>query len=407
MKKILLIIILFFCFLNYIKAETFYGEYRLVDDIGEYKDDLLKIEKGKLYNTYKNKYIDMGYMLENNEYIKDENDYVEKYTNINKNDIGDEYIKLKSINKNSYLLQFRVFKSYMKIYEVEIYYKNKKLSYGFINNPSSKLSNIVDNDYITYIDCAEIQNFYVNLYNHYNSSDITIIIYTDDDVDYNFLLSFGDYTTNITLHNKNKNKHIISFNNEEVKINYEYMGFKKLYRYYKEEKEVLNNYVEYSNNILEDDYIEFDTYYVRDKLILNDIMIINNSEQKAEDFIEYSSDKVNVECTIDYNVNGKYICEYILNDISVKRNIIVNIPNVEEMKLNEIRNNVNNISKVIENNIDDKSVVLVNNDKNKIKEIRKINTIIHKNNLIKYIKYIIIVNLIIIEIILFIKKKKK
>jgi len=407
MKKILLIIILFFCFLNYIKAETFYGEYRLVDDIGEYKDDLLKIEKVKLYNTYKNKYIDMGYMLENNEYIKDENDYVEKYTNINKNDIGDEYIKLKSINKNSYLLQFRVFKSYMKIYEVEIYYKNKKLSYGFINNPSSKLSNIVDNDYITYIDCAEIQNFYVNLYNHYNSSDITIIIYTDDDVDYNFLLSFGDYTTNITLHNKNKNKHIISFNNEEVKINYEYMGFKKLYRYYKEEKEVLNNYVEYSNNILEDDYIEFDTYYVRDKLILNDIMIINNSEQKAEDFIEYSSDKVNVECTIDYNVNGKYICEYILNDISVKRNIIVNIPNVEEMKLNEIRNNVNNISKVIENNIDDKSVVLVNNDKNKIKEIRKINTIIHKNNLIKYIKYIIIVNLIIIEIILFIKKKKK
>jgi len=407
MKKILLIIILFFCFLNYIKAETFYGEYRLVDDIGEYKDDLLKIEKVKLYNTYKNKYIDMGYMLENNEYIKDENDYVEKYTNINKNDIGDEYIKLKSINKNSYLLQFRVFKSYMKIYEVEIYYKNKKLSYGFINNPSSKLSNIVDNDYITYIDCAEIQNFYVNLYNHYNSSDITIIIYTDDDVDYNFLLSFGDYTTNITLHNKNKNKNIISFNNEEVKINYEYMGFKKLYRYYKEEKEVLNNYVEYSNNILEDDYIEFDTYYVRDKLILNDIMIINNSEQKAEDFIEYSSDKVNVECTIDYNVNGKYICEYILNDISVKRNIIVNIPNVEEMKLNEIRNNVNNISKVIENNIDDKSVVLVNNDKNKIKEIRKINTIIHKNNLIKYIKYIIIVNLIIIEIILFIKKKKK
>jgi len=407
MKKILLIIILFFCFLNYIKAETFYGEYRLVDDIGEYKDDLLKIEKVKLYNTYKNKYIDMGYMLENNEYIKDENDYVEKYTNINKNDIGDEYIKLKSINKNSYLLQFRVFKSYMKIYEVEIYYKNKKLSYGFINNPSSKLSNIVDNDYITYMDCVEIQNFYVNLYNHYNSSDITIIIYTDDDVDYNFLLSFGDYTTNITLHNKNKNKHIISFNNEEVKINYEYMGFKKLYRYYKEEKEVLNNYVEYSNNILEDDYIEFDTYYVRDKLILNDIMIINNSEQKAEDFIEYSSDKVNVECTIDYNVNGKYICEYILNDISVKRNIIVNIPNVEEMKLNEIRNNVNNISKVIENNIDDKSVVLVNNDKNKIKEIRKINTIIHKNNLIKYIKYIIIVNLIIIEIILFIKKKKK
>ena len=32
MKKVLLVIILIFCFINYVKAETFYGEYRLVED---------------------------------------------------------------------------------------------------------------------------------------------------------------------------------------------------------------------------------------------------------------------------------------------------------------------------------------------------------------------------------------
>jgi len=342
----------------------------------------------------------------------DEKDYIEEYTTINENDIGDEYIKVKSINKNSYLIQFRDFKSHMKIYELEIYYKNKKLSFSFINNPSSKLSNIIDNDYSSYIDCNEIRDFYVNLYDFYNSNDIIIKLYTDDDIDYKFLLTFGDYSKYITLHNKNKNKHIISFDNKDSKTEYKFMGLKKIYRYYKEEKKVLNYYVENGNNLLIDDYIELDIYYKRDKLILNDIMIIRNRNEKVEDFIEYSSDKVDINCNINYDVNGNYLCKFILNDILVERNINVNIPLIEEsIKDKEINyNNVNNIGNNKLNKPDylrDNNIKTITHIKkiSEEKEIDKLN--IHKNNLIKYIKYIIILILIIIEIILFIKKKKK
>ena len=416
MKKALLVIILIFCFINYVKAETFYGKYRLVEDYGEYKDDLLKIDKVKLYNTYKNIYVDMGYMLDNDEYIKDEKDYIEEYVDINENDIGDEYIKIKTINKDSYFIQFRNFKSNMKIYEVEIYYKDKKMSYGFINNPSSKLFNITDNDHSTYIDCDEISNFYINLYNYYNSKDISIKIYTDDNIDYNFLLAFGNYSTYITLHNNNKNKHIISFDNENNTTKYEFKGFKKLYRYYDEEKEVLNYYVENGDNLLSNDYIEFDIYYIRDKIVLNDIMIITNPNEKVEDFIDYSSSKVDINCNIDYKVNGNYLCKFKLNDILVDRNIVVNIPKKNEsVEYKEKNNNEinividdyikNNELNKISNIIDDNNIIVkeINNKKEKA----KLNVNTHKNNLIKYIKYIIIVNLIIIEIILFIKKKKK
>lgn len=415
MKKILLFIILFFISFNYVNAETFYGEYRLVDDYSTYKDDLLKIENIKLYNTFKVNYIDMGYMLDNNEFIKDENDYKEEYISIDENEIGDEYIKVSSSENSTYMIQFKNFESSLKIYEVEIFYKDKKLPYGFIYGIDEKLFNITDNDYSTFIDSNEISNFYLNLYSRYNIKELNIKIYTNE-LDSKFLLSLGDISTFITLH-KNKNKHIITFDSEDNSTIYEFKGFKNLYRYYKEEKEILNNYVDYGNNILLDDYIEFDIYYIRDKLILDDIMIINNQNQKIEDFIEYSSDKVNIECNIDYNVNGKYTCEYILNDISVKRDIIVNIPFIEDIKLKETNNNnyikettykVKRIKKINDEPIKLDNDIELNLLKNNIDKQNKKDIVnIRKNKLLKYIKYVTIFILFIIEIILFIKKKKK
>ena len=51
MKKIVVIIILFFSFFNYVKGETYYGDYRLVDDAGSYIEELLKIETINLFHN--------------------------------------------------------------------------------------------------------------------------------------------------------------------------------------------------------------------------------------------------------------------------------------------------------------------------------------------------------------------
>ena len=44
-----------------------------------------------------------------NEYIKDEKEFIEKYLPINETEFGDEYIKVRTSNKSTYMIQFRNF----------------------------------------------------------------------------------------------------------------------------------------------------------------------------------------------------------------------------------------------------------------------------------------------------------
>jgi len=426
MKKVVLIIILFFSFFNYVKGETYYGEYRLVSDIGSYTNDLLKIETTKLYNTYKNNYIDMGYMIDNSDYIKDENDYKEDYTNINENELGDEYIKIKTNDNKTTSIIIDDLDNDLLINEIEIYNQDKKIYFDFLGPNKEVLKKIKDTDLNTYINLKDTNGAYITLYNSYKISDITIMFYTSDIVDSELKLILSDTTPTITLH-KNKNKHIITFNNDlEDEIIYEFKGFKKLYRYFKEEKEILNNYVETGDNIVLEDYIEINDYYIRDKLVLKDNIIIESKSDKITDFIEYSSNEVNINCNIDYSVNGIYNCSFLLNDIFVEKDVTVNILDIneiseEKIELKEQENIVEEQKeKIIEQVIEepeDEINELDNNIKTE-KKIKKLNNIItptkvkidednNKEKLINIIKYIIIINLIFVEIILFIKKKKK
>ena len=69
MKKIILFISLIL-FIRNVDAETFYGTYYKVDNIYNEPTDEIKKEEYKLYNTYKINFIDLGYLQENNEYVK-------------------------------------------------------------------------------------------------------------------------------------------------------------------------------------------------------------------------------------------------------------------------------------------------------------------------------------------------
>ena len=100
MKKILFIVVCLFIFNLQIYAETYYGDYYLVGHEEMDLSDVVKKEEIKLYNTYKLEKIDMGYMLENDLYNKDLNDFKEEFVfNDIYNKDTEEEVSLNVINE--------------------------------------------------------------------------------------------------------------------------------------------------------------------------------------------------------------------------------------------------------------------------------------------------------------------
>ena len=443
-KKIIFFIVLLFIFYKNVYGETYYGEYREVIEIGDYKNDEIKIDSYKLYNTYNLEYIDMGYMLENYEYIKDGTDFKEELINVDINEYSDEYINNK-INNNvtTYINILNKSTNSIKINELEIYADGYKRSFGYIGEKVD-ISALYDDDLNTYYEINANELFRINIYISYLIRDIKIIIHTKDENNYPLKLTLRNNDYDILLNNNNHNKHIITFNSELE--SYEYKAMKTLYRYFKEEKVKLNNYVKEGENILEEDYIIYNDFYVRDKLVLKDNLIINHSNMDVFDLIEYSTNNVKINCDINYKVNGTYKCEFIVSDIKVIKDITINIPSeknnfTEEIKeSNENLYNNENISNKINKveNVKDKdkntykknrATIVIDNETEKeiTKKISKeketpkktnsniidekkskVNVNKEKDkNLTNIVKIVIFINVILIEFILFIKKRKR
>lgn len=111
MKKIILFLLLLNISRVIVSAETIYGEYYKVDSVSNYIEDEIKVESYNVYNTYRLEYEDMGYIEDNDLYIKDKNDYIiknydynvlintsSKYESINSLVIGDLNMHSKYMN---------------------------------------------------------------------------------------------------------------------------------------------------------------------------------------------------------------------------------------------------------------------------------------------------------------------
>ena len=445
-KKIIFIIIIVLCFYKNVYAETFYGEYRLVNEYDKYKEDEVLIEKYKIYNTYKKEYIDLGYMKDNNIYIKDENDYIEETIYDLEND---EYIEIVTPTKDTFEFTLYNLPLFTKINELEIYIDNKKYNYFIYNRHmlGNTINNMNDNDYDTIFN--HVNDKYITLlFYRTDIENIKIIIYTEECKDANFELTLTYNKIPITLTNNKKNKHIITFKYDET-IDYEQINYInkktiKLYKYYKENIIKLNNYVRNGDNIIIDDYKDIYNIYVRDKLVLKDKLVINKKNTKVLDLIEYSTDDVLVDCNnIDYNKNDKYTCNFILNDIKISKEITIDIKenmeinniifselkeNVEEtQELSEIKeeitkdiiknvssypkNKIIKMKKLKKNNLKNNNNTTTKNTSTTTKPIIKISqdNVKEKDNkyMFKIVKYLIILNFIIIKIILYLKKRNR
>ena len=422
MKKILIVI---FLFPIIVKAETFYSDYKLTKSLDNLDKDLYKIEAIKKYNTFNYIKKDLGYLEENNNYIKDEKDYIEKTIessnydeNKEQNIIIHPYVNNKT---NSIYISFKYQHFYLKIYEVEVYVNDKKINYT-TNLDIAK--NIMDNDYNTYyIPFLWFKSIGIFFEETYDLNDIKLIIYASSTIDESISIDtmFG-YKINLNKNNTKKYNIYFKFDNN-YKVDYYYLSKEKLYKYYYLEKEILNKYEEYNPNInlILNDYIVEKKYYKRDKLVLKDKIIFKNKSDNIEDFIEYKTDNVSYTCDINKEINGNYLCEFkIGNKVYLKR-VIVDIYDKEDSNSNilENRNNFENKTYQVKNiNYNKKTTKkkIINNKKviNKTNTLNKknINNNINNDNVIElndnknnYLKILIILILMCINIFL-IKKSK-
>ena len=422
MKKILIVI---FLFPIIVKAETFYSDYKLTKSLDNLDKDLYKIETIKKYNTFNYIKKDLGYLEENNNYIKDEKDYIEKTIessnydeNKEQNIIIHPYVNNKT---NSIYISFKYQHFYLKIYEVEVYVNDKKINYT-TNLDIAK--NIMDNDYNTYyIPFLWFKSIGIFFEETYDLNDIKLIIYASSTIDESISIDtmFG-YKINLNKNNTKKYNIYFKFDNN-YKVDYYYLSKEKLYKYYYLEKEILNKYEEYNPNInlILNDYIVEKKYYKRDKLVLKDKIIFKNKSDNIEDFIEYKTDNVSYTCDINKEINGNYLCEFkIGNKVYLKR-VIVDIYDKDDSNSNilENGNNFENKTYQVKNiNYNKKTTKkkIINNKKviNKTNTLNKknINNNINNDNVIElndnknnYLKILIILILMCINIFL-IKKSK-
>lgn len=422
MKKILIVI---FLFPIIVKAETFYSDYKLTKSLDNLDKDLYKIETIKKYNTFNYIKKDLGYLEENNNYIKDEKDYIEKTIessnydeNKEQNIIIHPYVNNKT---NSIYISFKYQHFYLKIYEVEVYVNDKKINYT-TNLDIAK--NIMDNDYNTYyIPFLWFKSIGIFFEETYDLNDIKLIIYASSTIDESISIDtmFG-YKINLNKNNTKKYNIYFKFDNN-YKVDYYYLSKEKLYKYYYLEKEILNKYEEYNpnNNLILNDYIVEKKYYKRDKLVLKDKIIFKNKSDNIENFIEYKTDNVSYTCDINKEINGNYLCEFkIGNKVYLKR-VIVDIDDKEDNNniILENGNNFENKTYQVEKINYNKKITkknIINNKKviNKTNTLNKknINNNINNDNVIElndnknnYLKILIILILMCINIFL-IKKSK-
>ena len=431
--KIILLLIILLLSKN-VFASTYYGDYYETDVLINYSD-IGYIHQIKKYNTYTINRVDLGYIEDDDMSECDLDDYViseENFVaNINTNVKFTKYILINGLVSN------------YKIYEIEIYNKDELLNYNIYKyTVTGNYNNVNDSNYDTYYSLSnKSKTLQLELDDYYNAEDLIVKMYIKSDIDIEMGLSLGEYKYVILDENYDKYPYIIKFNNDNSNYDNVYsVNTNELYRHYKNEKVVNNVYVENGDNIIEDDYIIEDKYYKRDKLVLEDNIVINNNIYDINDFIFYKTNDVKVNCNVDINTNGKYVCNFILNDINVTKDVYVDINSniIEDYNDEKLLNNIIDTNEDIETNniVNDNEVYEMsqyiedeiisydtkgidyykeNVDNKGFKDVKKSN-MNNKINVIKYdnkeeisllIKFIIAIIFIIIDLILIIKRKRK
>ena len=411
--KKLLLLYLIAMFPNIVNA----NEYHKIEGTCIESENCIK-EEIKKYNTYSIKYIDMGYMEENDDYIKDDNDFIIEE--------GNEFITLHNTSKKVSELYFSL-NTDIKIYEIEIYSKEKLIFYTPRLNFYVQFSNnLYDKNLDTYyIHGNKHILLQLDLDNEYDIEDLVIKLYTKTEE--NSTIRINSTSNNIYLDNSIDRWHIINFKNDEIDIVEQVIDNKIKYRYYKEEKIINNIYVEDGDNLIKDDYIIDYIYYAKDDECdedddIEDAYINNEEENDSNEYISNDIDISNKEIkeikkentsinTITYKADSKNSDTKVINnkniDIIKNEEKTYNVKNDNRVidKLDYENKKIESLEKesVVENNIiKHAEKTTMKNDLIEYKIITK-----EKHNNSKMFKIIISFLLIVIDLIIIVIKRNR
>lgn len=362
MKKIIWLMLLVIPITN-VKAETYYSEYRLSDKKLELSDTT-RIDKVKLYKWY-----EIGNNTEFSLY-KGEDGYdcsliehdwqSEKLeTNDARTEEVKDVFKYKLSKGVRYIQISNVQGSYgaLRIPEFTVYVDGKKINYtNECNSCSSEFDSHINNG-IWEENLSNIANggsVIFDLGRIYPAHKVTITMYLfdigSDDKTYTMAYSedknnwyinrkytkkFDDFLkTEISIESHNKQDWYTFSTEEEVPkervVTQEAIG--KKYRYTEkwcyydyETKNYYNNYSEVAPTDTakqDEDYIEEERYYVRDKISIQDDITLTSDTDKIEDFIT-STTPYQLESNIDKTINGKYNVKIITPYKTINKEVTV------------------------------------------------------------------------------------
>ena len=195
-------------------------------------------------------------------YLSDNNEYI-KDSNDYIVSYGDEVINIHTYQPSVSKIIFTYVPPELKIYEIEVYYNNVKIDYTpRISNSLELLKRFYDNDFDTYYSHDNYQKALVLILDkEYDTKDLVIKMYTKKQDNYTISLDMKDA---IILNNDRDRWHIIKIDSHIIEPTFYSINEEKKYRYYKEEKIINNIYEPDGDNLILDDYITEYIYYKKE-----------------------------------------------------------------------------------------------------------------------------------------------
>ncbi len=354
MKKIYVFFLFLLLCVKPVYAKTYYGEYGEYTNYSEEKispSDVLKVESKNFYHAYTEN-ISYEY-LQDSLYEKTGN-YSTEYSSWNTNlNLLDSSYEIEECSAYTY----KPFKELKHFYLKNL---SEKINIDSIVAYDTKTGNILmqNDNFAMYSN----DTFIFNISQQYSLANLKILLLIDKqnikDVKLTLSMSNDDnpFSTKIlvqTLQDSTSNKNveltIDNFNNVDglllntTAISYcdknvdgRIINASPIYRniYIKYEykvitKEYMDLYFNESTTDYKLDYNDYKTYYrykIRDKVVLNDNIIIENKDVDLNDFIlESTSNDIKITSNLNLNVNGFYDINFILPFKTVSTTVKVDI----------------------------------------------------------------------------------
>ncbi|MDD4283160.1 MAG: hypothetical protein PHX03_05170, partial [Bacilli bacterium] len=372
-----------------------YSDYGPQSDVKPEETELVDVKKTIMYKYYKEEknYGDYYLINNNNELFPyaDTNDFIKTgYTdwseNIPQNQVG-RSIKNRDIYYYQNMKKIRYIhftdikggKEQLNINEIIVTENNHNIPYTiYCNGCSTNFFEKITNEKINYENSYLLYGGYLrlDLGEYYNISDLNVKFYITDisnsekryslstsreepfnskiysnvmtkmyfkHNDYNEIKEISHKLDEINLISPEWETKIKSYNpiiatkTRKVEQRKEYSYQDTLYRHYNYQKNYTNDYYEESPLGYpikdESEYIEYYQSRYRDKVTLKSKIIIENEEQKLEDFVvENTTNELNINGIINYEENGVYEVTYIFPFIQLDKLVYVNIAPKEESK---------------------------------------------------------------------------